>query len=1368
MCNFVHRFFFIMATTIPVKAVLTINGKEVKNTYYQIGREVTKLRKELKKTTVGTEKFQQTAKKLREAENHFKAVKDEIFATKKEVQQTSGVLSFITNQIGKFGGKITGMFGGLNNALSSVITFITAFASVKSVTDELLKISDAITNVEKTSGLATKQVSELWHEFSEFDTRTKKLDLLKIAEIGGRLGINKKDELREFTREIDKAYIALGDSFEGGLEEVTNKLGKLKNLFKETSDMKYPEAINRIGSSLNVLASKGTSSEQNISEFATRVGQLPGALKPAVDKTLGLGAAFEESGIDAEIASSGFSNFIMSASSNVPAFAKQMRISAKEAKKLLNTHPEEFFIKFSDSLNGLDATQTASIFKNLKINTLEVQKAIGAAGQNANRFRKMMKLSSKAMIDANSLTDEFNKKNSNSAAIWTKFFKTIKDLITDGIIPELFDNFTEWIGKFTGLTSKAGDGVKIFREKLFFLAKTITVVTVATLSYLAAKLLSAKATRDEIKQTILKHTIDKISVVLTKAKTAATLLFTAATRALTGNIKGARIAMKHFNVVTKMNPIGLLISLLAAAATAFYMYYKSIKKASFEQKILAEAEKEAAKQTAVQANNAKQLLKVARDNNKTLEERQKAVDELNRTVPEYNGNLTVESAYTLDATNKLNAYIERLKTSARVQYFATMVKQKAQEIAVAENSTLEENIKWYENLGNALKSMFSKEGLFTSNLDAVINKYNAETGEKNRIERLKNLNAELEALIKNQQEAMQEYGQNKSNIPKEGSTKVIAGKTYVFKNGKWELLTVPTATGSSKSETSEQEKALRLKKNVNRKLLELEQKLQDEKRILQEQGLAKEVENINISYDRKKKKIRQENQDIKDEIHATNNIIKDLLKKKSKAKSSKKRADYDAALKNYHEINQKRVDAIKINNKIITQLEQTKLYKIGKLREKAFKKELNLKAKEIESSKQQRIDEINSISTFEEAKEQLREILSKKELAKVRTITQAKELLRKDANKRALQNQIEFIKIQEKLLQKELQNITDPKMKGTLLKQLDFLSEKLRKVKAALQLSNDEEVTEQNTEYEQVDILGFSAGQWEKTFNNLDTTEGKIKAIGMAMTALANVGSMFAQLQKAQNEKELQNFTSYQEKRKKALKSQLDNGLISQEKYVKSVKKLDKELANKKAELEYKQAKADKIANIFKIVGSTAVAVSKALTAGPILGPILAGIIGALGAVQLGIAKSQPLPQKPSYARGGFTKGLGFTDETGHEVAGSVHANEYVVPEWLLNQPRVANLVDWLEAKRTKKISTYADGGHTTTNNLAENTGNKTPDDNETNLITLTIVLNRLSAVLEKIESNGVEAFLLSDEKNGKEMHRAIKKFQKLQDKNRR
>ena len=83
---------------------------------------------------------------------------------------------------------------------------------------------------------------------------------------------------------------------------------------------------------------------------------------------------------------------------------------------------------------------------------------------------------------------------------------------------------------------------------------------------------------------------------------------------------------------------------------------------------------------------------------------------------------------------------------------------------------------------------------------------------------------------------------------------------------------------------------------------------------------------------------------------------------------------------------------------------------------------------------------------------------------------------------------------------------------------------------------------------------------------------------------------------------------------------------------------LDTEMNKKKAQNARSAAIVDKAAGVAAIIVNTAQAVSKALTAGPIAGPILAILIGALGAAQLAIALKTPLP---AAAQGGITTGMG-------------------------------------------------------------------------------------------------------------------------------
>ncbi|WP_288870666.1 phage tail tape measure protein [uncultured Capnocytophaga sp.] len=1295
---------------------IRINGKEVENTFTALNREVRTLSRELRNLTPGTEEFQQRAAQLREAQAHFNRVRDEI-------NQVNGAITQTATSTSRFGDIVRGVFTG--NLITGFFSSFVGFAN-KSV-DELLKISDLMTGVEKTTGLASEQVRELWNEFDELNTRTPKQELLNIAQIGGRLGINDKEQIKEFTEEIDKIYVALGDSFQGGLEEVTTKVGKLKNLFEETRNQNYGEALNAIGSALNELGANGSSSEQNITEFATRIGALPAVLKPSIEKTLGLGAAFEESGIDAEVASSGYSRFMSVAGNNIAAFAKQMKLTTKEASELFNTHPEEFFIRFGESMKGLGAEQTAGVLKGLKLNTLEVQKALGTAGDNADRFRSLMNLSGQAMQDGTSIQNEFNKVNENTAAIWEKIKKVFAETFTSDTMAQWFGGLIKLLGWLTGVTSKAGDGVKVFRERIAFLAKTIVVCTTAIVSYRAAVYLSTITTKAAWQQTILYNAAMKVANATTALWKGTVLLLSAAKATLMGNTIRATAAMRTFNLVTKMNPWGLLLGAITAVASALVLFSNKQKEVNVQLKIQNEAIKEANVQTAAQEHHLRQLLKTANDTNKSYNERKKAVDELNRLVPQYNKQLTVETANTLQAKNALDKYIESIKAAAREKYLKALVDQKAEALAKQEYSSLEENIAWYERALNGMKNFGNPIAAMS---DDIV------TATKNKTKNVKKANDELKAatdLLLKQQE---ENAKNGVTVTNEEVT--------------------PVAPIESETKTKKQPKDYADDyRNANKARLAAEQELQKEITQGLEESLDKQLALTEQKYNDKRFKLQQENADLE----------QDILKLKTEVKGNND--------PNLLKTIQEKRKLQELNKQITVEYEKQEQAELTQVREKHAAKEVERTLKEMNDclavKKREKAEELLQIQDLDTAKEALRGQISDKELSQIKTLEEAKKALRRKADEEILKESLASFEAQKKLLMDYLQTVTG-EAKDKLIEDIQKVEEQMTKVKEQLDSLNTKDIDKAaGSELERVDVLGFTAAEWENVFANLDNVHARFRAVEMGIGAMNNAFSMFSQLQENLNARELSKYTANQQKKKQALLDQLNQGYISQAQYQKEVQRLDEEAEAKKKELALKQFKAQKAANMLNIIANTAMAVMRAYSdAGPLAGTALAAIVGAIGAVQLGIVAAQ---QPPSYAKGGYTKGLGFTDETGQEVAGVVHGKEYVIPAMLLADPQVARVTEWIEAKRTGKAqNTYATGGNVSAVSDEPSTLAKSESlsKSETSMSELKNTLTQLTATLDRLEKNGLDAYVIADAKNGREMQRAIKEYENIREKNRR
>lgn len=1295
---------------------IRINGKEVENTFTALNREVRTLSRELRNLTPGTEEFQQRAAQLREAQAHFNRVRDEI-------NQVNGAITQTATSTSRFGDIVRGVFTG-----NLITGFFSSFVGkARKSVDELLKVSDLMTGVEKTTGLASEQVRELWNEFDELNTRTPKQELLNIAQIGGRLGINDKEQIKEFTEEIDKIYVALGDSFQGGLEEVTTKVGKLKNLFEETRNQNYGEALNAIGSALNELGANGSSSEQNITDFATRIGALPAVLKPSIEKTLGLGAAFEESGIDAEVASSGYSRFMSVAGNNIAAFAKQMKLTTKEASELFNTHPEEFFIRFGESMKGLGAEQTSGVLKGLKLNTLEVQKALGTAGDNADRFRQLMNLSGQAMQDGTSIQNEFNKVNENTTAIWEKIKKVFAETFTSDTMAQWFGGLIKLLGWLTGVTSKAGDGVKVFRERIAFLAKAIVVCTTAVVSYRAAVYLSTITTKAAWQQTILYNAAMKVANATTALWKGTVLLLSAAKATLTGNTIRATAAMRTFNLVTKMNPWGLLLGAITAVVSALVLFSNKQKEVNVQLKIQNDAIKEANVQTAAQEHHLRQLLKTANDTNKSYTERKKAVDELNRLVPQYNKQLTVETANTLQAKNALDKYIESIKAAAREKYLKALVDQKAEALAKQEYSSLEENIAWYERALNGMKNFGNPIAAMS---DDIV------TATKNKTKNVKKANDELKAatgLLLKQQE---ENAKNGVTVTNEEVT--------------------PVAQIESETKTKKQPKDyVDEYRNANKARLAAEQELQKEITQSLEESLDKQLALTEQKYNDKRFKLQQENADLE----------QDILKLKTEAKGNND--------PNLLKTIQEKRKLQELNKQIAVEYEKQEQAELTQVREKHAAKEVERTLKEMNDclavKKREKAEELLQIQDLDTAKEALRGQISDKELSQIKTLEEAKKALRRKADEEILKESLASFEAQKKLLMDYLQTVTG-EAKDKLIEDIQKVEEQMSKVKEQLDGLNTKEVDKvAGSELERVDVLGFTAAEWENVFANLDNVHARFRAVEMGIGAMNNAFSAFSQLQENLNARELSKYTANQQKKKQALLDQLNQGYISQAQYQKEVQRLDEEAEAKKKELAIKQFKAQKAANMLNIIANTAMAVMRAYSdAGPLAGTALAAIVGAIGAVQLGIVAAQ---QPPSYAKGGYTKGLGFTDETGQEVAGVVHGKEYVIPAMLLADPQVARVTEWIEAKRTGKAqNTYATGGNVSAVPDEPSTLAKSESlvKSETSMSELKNTLTQLTATLDRLEKNGLDAYVIADAKNGREMQRAIKEYENIREKNRR
>ena len=1391
---------------INSQVVLDVKDKGVKDSFTYINKEVKKLTKELKNLPVGTEEFNNKAKELAEAREQFDRVKTEIDKVNGKLKESEGFWGRLQSKISGFGLTFSDIAAGLVGI------------KVGQTAQDLLKISDAMADVRKTTGLALDEVKNLWDAFDEMDTRTSKMDRLKIAEVGGRLGVP-KEELESFVKEVDKAYVALGDSFEGGLENVVDSLGKIKGLFNDTKGKDYATAINEVGSALNELAAAGTASEGNISDFALRVGALPDSVKPSASAVLGLGAAFEESGIDSQVAASGFSNFIKVAGENIESFAKSMQISVEEAKKLYNEKPEEFFLRFAKGMKGVEGTQAIKIFDSLKINSLEVQKAVGAAANRTEAFSEALKRSKNAMEDANSLNKEFAVKNNNSAAIVEKLKNAFDDLFTKSNILNFFDGLIGAIGWITGASASASDGVNELKNRMKLAWDILKVITVAILGYNASLIIARVSEEGLTKAKWLSVVADKANLAYLFLKRTATMLYQVTLGLLTFNLERVTEATKAFNVATKANPLGIIITLAVTAYTAYKTLASETKILTDNTKEFNEALKAENQAIGKEISDLKILYNTATDTNKSYNERLDAVHKLQENYPSYFGNIKDEIIMNGKAQSSYEALTTSIKASARARAAKAIldkreaeriskeeelrkrIEAKNEEIKDAEVKQLKDvtknvgkkNKKWEKQTINNTSSSFLEIG-FGRDEGGVSENITVDHDTKLHV-----LKQQRDKLNKEQKELQEKWNkEDKTLIDIFNENQKIAGTNKTSTDTP--NIVVPDTNNKNKNKNkndgkdhslenseNERKKSLEDLSKYDKLRLDLERKYQDEKAIIVAESQKKEEDDEKTRHDREVENIQLENNEKLREIKKINEDIAKLEKEKSKTKDPKAKKNYSEAIDNKKKEIAIINELIAKNNNIKEQMEQTHQFRLKKIDEKYAMQEIEQKLeknrRDTDDQIMKREEEIQQITTMEEAKIALSKLsylkLTDQELKGIKTLEDAKKALREDANREALAMQLKMLEEEQALLNEHLKDLTGEAAEK-LKANLSEIKGKILQVKGALQNGeeNDQKKVqeEKDTAKGKVDLLGFSAKEWEDTFKNLDTTAEKINAVSVAVKAMSNAFSQYAEYQKSLNERDLRNFTRYQERKKKALVKQLNEGYINQEQYAKSLEELERERLNKESEMQYKEAKMQKVIRIADAISATALGVANSLKVGGPVGIVLASLVGALGAVQVGIISSQPLPEKQSYATGGYTgNGYGQPDASGYRPAGIVHEGEYVTPKWMLQNPVVADTISWMESIRTGRAKEpsyssngYSEGGLVNyTNSASANMGVSGGNQAEASQ-QMEPLLQDLRSLISDLKREGVSAYMVADAENGKQIRQAIKSFEKIQDRNSR
>lgn len=527
----------------------------------------------------------------------------------------------------------------------------------------------------------------------------------------------------------------------------------------------------------------------------------------------------------------------------------------------------------------------------------ELAKQFGVAKEKVGELVTAGKVGSEEFTKAIvSMTSEGGK----FAGLMAKQSHTISGQISN--IEDAIGNMFNEIGKQNeGLINTGLKGVSYLVEHWESIGKVVLEVAIAYGTYKAALL-----------------------AVYAAHKAQAIFQTVSAFFSLAKSIHTAKDAMILFNMTSKANPIGLIVSVIASAAAAFYLFGREVSAAKKAQESLNKIKEEANAKLADEKNKIELLLSVAKNETRSIEDRRKAVQKLNEIIPNYNAQLDTTTKKYIENKSALDGYLKSLVHKYEVEGAKELIgklsKQEAElkvrrvkltkdvsdteKLATkivgtggfravptqAETSLLTANTSIAKGklaeVNKALNSLEDQKklviGVYGKDLeDDALGKTSSnktkksEQSEQSIKEQKKALQAELDAL--SYKEAV-----GKKGIELRKRIRALEKKEEVYSSS----YGIKKEKGKSKeklaNETTERRKEIdEYKKTVLEKQKETELALRQQNIDLKEESYEKEIEQINLNYDRS---IAENEKRRKDMIEALkDNKVNEWLNKNPKA-----------------------------------------------------------------------------------------------------------------------------------------------------------------------------------------------------------------------------------------------------------------------------------------------------------------------------------------------------------------------------------------------------------------------------------------------------------------------------------------------------
>jgi TP901 family phage tail tape measure protein len=397
-----------------------------------LANNLVRLEKEQEAVAQGAGRESEAFRKIGfQIESTKKQLNDAATATDQVATKSGGLttqLGFNREGFAQFAGQLAVSYVGLQ----AIATGITAVFQAN------VKLSDALADVHKTTGLTADEADRLVDSLKKLDTRTSLAGLLDIAKVGGQLGILKGD-IQGFVETMDIANQALGDDFTGGAEQIATELGKIAGVFRKELGPDIPSNLLAIGSAINEIGAEGAATAPFLADVALRVGAVASTSGVGLKNVLAYAAVLQEMGFSAEVSGTALGRLFSTLSSRTEAAFKIAQkanpaLTLKEFTRLVNTDFNAAIQVFLRGLNAGGKTTTAlsAQLDTLKLKSGEAKNVIITLAQNTELFAERQKTANDQLRDATSLSEEARIKQETLGGSVDRTTNSISNLFTSG------------------------------------------------------------------------------------------------------------------------------------------------------------------------------------------------------------------------------------------------------------------------------------------------------------------------------------------------------------------------------------------------------------------------------------------------------------------------------------------------------------------------------------------------------------------------------------------------------------------------------------------------------------------------------------------------------------------------------------------------------------------------------------------------------------------------------------------------------------------------------------------------------------------------------------------------------------------------